>query len=560
MRLSSAFVHQHSLVSHHCPTAYNNERRQRRVILREFSIDKLPESDPWIKTYPMDGYLSSAVEDILTGPGCITLSGETLFQLSAILMVHRIYRTRRPTYCLGLQNLGRIVNTLLHQELIQYYEPKAIILLERHLGVVAEGLFSLSEERFTLAHVQAVSWYKAIGELFVVYERLVADKMTGLEIEQWNVAFHHVHCQSLFLRIKDHYSSAERLSEKTEQIFDAALYMYTGEYVGGKETVKSLFQFQRPRAPWHEDYLAFERLSFNIICAALMSERNVTVSEMAKKAISSLRDRVGQELAKRTKSELSEKLKKAVAEVSRHVTRMGAYRKNSDYFNLGLLELNYKLSFYVSAREECFREMVGAVFTVLDRPSSKYLHNKVIDIYSAISLFAKSDDRRYGDLKDQNSIEDWLEESKYSSETYKKSSSEYVPGRDSSDRDRRFERTRVATEQLSERVKTLLERSATPQTFKLIIDFKSEPSNANRNTGNPPKTPDLQVETELSQNNERKMEFPAAIPTRSTESSSWKQLLFGGKKSRKNSQSTFNSIPATPKLDGTHNSRSVALR
>ena len=121
--------------------------------------------------------------------------------------------------------------------------------------------------------------------------------------------------------------------------------------------------------------------------------------------------------------------------------------------------MNYKLSFYLLAPEECFREMIGAVFTVLDCSSFKHLIHKALDIYLAICLFPQNDDKRYGDLNNRTSIEFKLNESKYC-ESYKEASSKYLPREGSAGGDRRFEWTNLDIEELSMRVKNLLESLA----------------------------------------------------------------------------------------------------
>jgi hypothetical protein len=70
--------------------------------------------------------------------------------------------------------------------------------------------------------------------------------------------------------------------------------------------------------------------------------------------------------------------------------------------------------------------MIGAVFTVLDRSSSKYLRCKAFDIYSAINLFPQIDSRNCGEPRDRESIDAKLEESK-DAERIKGLSLAYIP-------------------------------------------------------------------------------------------------------------------------------------
>ena len=354
----------------------------------------------------MAGYLSKAASEILNVNK--TLSDDALFQLWPILIVHRYYRrTSNTINCLRLQDLGRIVDRLLHQDPVLYYEPKELITLERLVRVLAEALLCLSEERFALAHAQAVSWSKLIDTLFGQYQRL-ALKPEGLEIERWNVAFYIAHCQSLFLRIKDSYSSQR--GEETGQVFDASLHGSQS----GKETV---FRFQRSPANWHEQHLSFERRSLSVVFSAL-TEAKTCDSETY--LISSLRDTVGEVLGKGKKSTFS----KAAGSISR-VAGAGPPQGPDNYLTLGLLDMVYQLCFYVSSREECFREIVGTVHTVLDRSSSKPVRQKAMEIYFAVALFSDRDRKWYGDSSERYAIETKVGTSIVSA-TQQKLSSEYV--------------------------------------------------------------------------------------------------------------------------------------
>jgi hypothetical protein len=353
----------------------------------------------------MAGYLSKAATEILN-VNLKTLSDDALFQLWSLLIVHRFYLSSNTTNCLRLQDLGRIVDRLLHQDPILYYEPKELIPLERHVRVLAEALLCLSEERFALAHTQAVSWSKLIDTLFGQYQRL-ALKPEGLEIERWNVAFYIAHCQSLFLRIKNSYSS--QFGEETGQVFDASLR--GGQSISGKETV---FRFQRSPANWHEQHLSFERRSFSVVFSAL-TEAKVCDSETC--LIISLRDTVGEVLGKGKKSTLS----KAIS----RVTGAGPSQEPDEYLTLGLLDMIYQLCFYVSSREECFREIIGTVHTVLDRSSSKPVRREAMEIYFAVALFSDRDRKWYGDSSERYAIDNKVGTSIVSA-TQQKLSSEYV--------------------------------------------------------------------------------------------------------------------------------------
>lgn len=278
--------------------------------------------------------------------------------------------------------------------------------MERLLRVLAEGLLSLSEEKCTLAQDQVIGWYEAINKLYGAYNRIVRGAVAGLENERWSVHFLLLHCQSLLLRIKGSDTKTERAVEKGWKVVDAALHLYSQQYVDGKNTLIGLLQAQRSRANWHIDFLALEKQSFDAIFSGTIS--NVRVSEI--ETVVELRDRIGKELIK-PRREISLKVKKIVGAFTDTVHGMGPYEETHDTITLGFLDILYQLCFHLSTAAELPQEIAGAVYPVLQRSSSSHLHHQAIQVYWAIRFCGEKGMMSYEDLEDEASIESWLEKS-----------------------------------------------------------------------------------------------------------------------------------------------------
>jgi hypothetical protein len=350
-------------------------------------------------------------------------SDQDLRQFLTILLAHRILQSSNSGLCLNLSHLSKAVSKLLCQEPIRTHAPTEFVYLERLLRVLVEALLSLSKETFTLSHKVGVAWYAAINDLFDVYVRIVAQKPVELEVERWNVAFLLIHCQNLFLTFKDCYSPAERVLEMGERLADTVMEFYGGQHVRGKETLKQLLRLRRDRVKWHKDYLHLEDRVFDMMSATLMGEHHVERSEQEGQVASKIRDQLDKELGQVHNVET---IKAAWGAVTRVTNHMGPYEENDDYFALGLLDLCYRLGFYTSNFDACFRELIGAVHSSLHRPSSDCLHHKAVAIYRTICSLEKGSGVKYGEPDDRKSIELWLEKSKYpSDDVHRKAAEQY---------------------------------------------------------------------------------------------------------------------------------------
>jgi hypothetical protein len=210
-----------------------------------------------------------------------------------------------------------------------------------------------------------------------------------------------------------------------KQLADIVLEFYGGHHVKGKEKLKELLRLRRDRLKWHKDYLHLEDRVFKTIGATLMGEhRDVERSEEDEQVASNLRDQLDTELP-----QVHDNVQTAKAvwgAVTRVTNDMGPYEENDDYFALGLLDLCYRLGFYTSNFDACFRELIAAVHSCLHRPSSERLRHKAVAIYQTICSLEKGSGVEYGEPDDRKSIKLWLENSKYlSDEVRKKAAKQY---------------------------------------------------------------------------------------------------------------------------------------
>src|SRR5579871_1734231 len=133
--------------------------------------------------------LSAKLYNLLDKPNSRAYVHHDLRQFLAILLAHRILRSKNSPLCLDRVALGRAVSKLLGQDPLPLQGATEIIHLELLLRVLAEALLSLSKETFTLSHKVGEVWCAAIKHFDEVYGRIVEQKPVGLDVECWSVAF-----------------------------------------------------------------------------------------------------------------------------------------------------------------------------------------------------------------------------------------------------------------------------------------------------------------------------------------------------------------------------------
>jgi hypothetical protein len=401
--------------------------------------------------------LNTTLVYLLDKPTSNTYDHEDLLHFQAILLTHRILRSKNSPLRLNTLSLGKAVSKLLGQNQLLVYSAADIVPLELLLRVTAEAMLSLSNETFTISHKVREVWYVALDYWFDVYLRIVDHESVGLDVERWTVAFHLIHCQSLFLTYKDCYSPTERAVERGEQLADTVLEFYSGQYVRAKEALKKLMHLNRDRVKWHIHFLAFEKDVFTSISASLSGQLDALQLEHAKRVAEKLRDRLDDELPVTAKK--YEKAKANFGAVTRHTNRMGPYEENGYYLALGLLDLCYRLALYTSDFGQCFSEIIGAVHSSLYRPSPGSIHHKAIVLYQAICSFEGQDPgTMYGVPADREAIQLWLQQSEYFSDSVRaKATKKYSTSSASTLTSSRFERMENEITKLKESVGALLE-------------------------------------------------------------------------------------------------------
>src|SRR5436305_172194 len=98
---------------------------------------------------------------------------EDLLHFQAILLAHRILRSKKSPLCLNTLSLGKAVSKLLGQNELLVYSAAELVSLELLLRVTAEAMLSLSNETFTISHKVREVWYAALDYWFDVYLRIV---------------------------------------------------------------------------------------------------------------------------------------------------------------------------------------------------------------------------------------------------------------------------------------------------------------------------------------------------------------------------------------------------
>ena len=357
------------------------------------------------------------------------LSDQNMRLLRVILLFHRKIGPNNPKFRLTTKEVGDTVDVLLHQKQIGSFEEREFLYLEHLLRALADGLLSLLEAKCTVTHCVGENWYKAISELFEIYILIRnRKKQSQCEIERWNVAFQLIHCQSLFLSLPDGQSPLQRLGERTLGAAEAAAHIYSGQYVNGKDTILKLIRFRRSRPEWHSEYLIFNNLGFNILCFAMSTKSTIdTPNEVIFETVRKIRDRLGTELGKEKESPKTSKLRKMGCEFTRKVNAMGPYEEHDDYFSFGLVELLWQLCFIIPDCDKTFGEVLGAVYTILDRSSLECLRQKAIQIYFTTKFLGEERKRNgsYGGAEAHEKVKSWLVKKKYDYDAHKNEITEY---------------------------------------------------------------------------------------------------------------------------------------
>ena len=275
------------------------------------------------------------------------------------------------------------------------------------LRVLASSLRLFKYEGLALSSRFHDDLYHSITEL----DQALKTSRKGQKIEQWDLAFLLQHCRYLLVSIEGSSVHGKNAAEK----FLSALDSLSGSDAK-TNTERQNFPSGKSTRTWklelYEKYLKVEDLCFAIFA------RNAVNEQSSDQILDLQHDEwsIAFEL-----SEILEKQLKTRPQERVHPLRGFSARKKksgqnnihqydeSDYLEYGLLDLMYHLSYWIRARQPCFKQFIKSISLVLKLSSEYSLHRKAIDLYQLVNKIASSKDETvYGGIEERKLIEKWI--------------------------------------------------------------------------------------------------------------------------------------------------------
>ena len=358
---------------------------------------------------------------------------EAILKLSAVLDRGRTaFLSKAPR--LLLETKVHALDNLIIRTPFHVFHTKLLIDLRRYLAVIAEALRSLSDEgeKLLIEHNTRNRWYyNGINNLNESLDTAGRNCPRNMEIELWDATFLLKHCQYILLSIKDTYTAGDRVAETGALLIQGTLQGYGSQWADAKDTLETIMRTQRSREPWHEVYLKLEAMCFKSLVPGLDSEIDgenvIEQAEKELKTVTELRNQFERGLSEKT-DRLPSIVKTGLKILRQRLHKSGPYEKHLYYFEYGLLDLMYRLSFHVQARSKCFIEMIGAVRSALiwSHPDVAFFHRKATDLYHRINEIGTEVGVIYGEGSDRRLIDKWILD--HDTEVEKPShSKQYVP-------------------------------------------------------------------------------------------------------------------------------------
>jgi hypothetical protein len=294
--------------------------------------------------------------------------------------------------------------------------------MEVHLRLLAAALRLYKVHSRSLQHELYRRVYDGITGISDAFElnRTKTNRTEMERIEDSNVGFLIKHCQYLLISIKSSEPLSRQITRRVLAASEGALGGFGGQYNDIRPAVTAVISRQRDREAWHEDYLELEDSCWCVFARDIrIRNTGETDSELFNreaKYITSLLCENLKFLLSRPSSPrqkgAKQALRQALVRISESLMNSGPFEEHPEYFQYGILDLLYQLSFRIRKRSRsiCFVEFIKAVRMVLEHSPecSVGLQLKATDLWNRITLLKDRDKTPYGAKEDCEAIVRWI--------------------------------------------------------------------------------------------------------------------------------------------------------
>jgi hypothetical protein len=291
--------------------------------------------------------------------------------------------------------------------------------LRRYLTLLAEALRSLSDEdeQLVIDHDTRNQWYfDGINRLNTILSTARQNCPENLEMELWDATFTLKHCQYILLSIRDSYSIRERVVDTGALLIKGTLQGYSNQLPDAANTLENLLRAQRSREPWHGVYVELEAVSFKSLIPGFYARtEGVAGRELEERQLSAVRklnESLQSAIADKTEWQQQPVINIFRGEIRQLVQGAGPYEQDPYYFEYGILDLMYRLSFHLSPNSECLSQMTGAVQSALiwSHKAAKRLHRKATDLYRRVKEICANEENIVCSQQHARTIEKWMDD------------------------------------------------------------------------------------------------------------------------------------------------------
>jgi len=352
-----------------------------------------------------------------------TWSEDDIRLLTAVFELERVsIHSELEKSCLHSSVIAKVLEKIGTGNL--FPSPRSQTLLtemDQHLRLLASALRLYKFHNTSLDHHLHDELYTGINQLTKTFQNARSRRGKSQKVEDGNVAFLLTHCQSLLVSIDSSDSLAKRVSRKFILAVDGALAGFGEQYQDVRKIGLQLAKRKRCQPAWHPEFLQMDD-----VCYAIFA-RDIHLRGMSASEMGSLLDDEAEasELLYNSLEEHSQclalggrvrgALKKVTGMITQTVQNSGPYEESADYFQYGILDLMYQLSFRIrrQSRKPCFEAFVSAVRLSLDKAHSSAwsLHRKAVDLWNHVNEVGEYDYVLYGKPEDREFVDRWIRQS-----------------------------------------------------------------------------------------------------------------------------------------------------
>ena len=328
--------------------------------------------------------------------------------------------------------IAKVIEELSVREVFQ--DPISETLLpemEVHLRVLAAALRLYKVNGNSLKQRLYQIVYAGITEISNVFNRNKKRLQEKHRIEAANISFYIKHCQYLLVYIGGSEPISREIQRRALAVADSVAAGFSHQFSQILPNAQAVVRHERTRPSWHNDYVTLEDACWPVFAADIrMREKSklessstaVHIADFTKTAefvTNFLVDNLKALIARTPKRTTAMRiLQRGFGVISESVMQAGPYEEHPHYFQYGILDLVYQLSFRlrVRSRKTCFKGFVKMIRMVLEQSSNcdVQVQLKATDIWNRISQLEAKDTDSYGENDDRQAIQKWISERRQS--------------------------------------------------------------------------------------------------------------------------------------------------